>query len=98
MAQSAVTVRLDSNMKTQFVELCEQFGMSVNTAFNVFVKAVVMSKKIPFEIKASTKSAQMKGLDAFEQIRRMAESGQLPELTLDEINEEIGLARKARRR
>ena len=28
MAQSAVTVRMDSEMKTQFDALCEQFGMS----------------------------------------------------------------------
>ena len=29
MAQSAVTVRIDSELKTQFDALCEQFGMSV---------------------------------------------------------------------
>ena len=28
MAQSAVTVRIDSEMKAQFDELCNQFGMS----------------------------------------------------------------------
>ncbi|UKK48204.1 hypothetical protein L6475_13505 [Prevotella sp. E9-3] len=32
MAQSAVTVRIDSKVKSQFDELCEQFGMSANTA------------------------------------------------------------------
>ena len=32
MAQSAVTVRIDSELKTQFDALCEQFGMSANTA------------------------------------------------------------------
>ena len=98
MAQSAVTVRIDSDMKSQFDELCEQFGMSVNTAFNIFVKAVVLSRKIPFEIKASPKSDKMTGLEAFQEIRKMAESGQLPELTLDEINEEIRLAREERRK
>ena len=36
----------------------------------------------------------MTGLEAFQQIRKMAESGQLPDLTLDEINEEIRLARE----
>lgn len=34
------------------------------------------------------------GLEAFREIRKMAESGQLPDLTLDEINEEIRLARE----
>ena len=31
MAQSEVTVKIDSEMKSQFDELCEQFGMSANT-------------------------------------------------------------------
>ena len=29
MAQSSVTVRIDSEMKSQFDKLCEQFGMSL---------------------------------------------------------------------
>ena len=96
MAQSAVTVRIDSEIKSQFDKVCEQIGMSANTAFNVFVKAVVRTRSIPFEIKAPSKSESMSGLEAFQQIRKMAESGQLPDMTLDEINEEIRLAREER--
>ena len=97
MAQSAVTVRIDSEMKSQFDKLCAQFGMSVNTAFNIFVNAVVKTQSIPFEIKAAPKSESTSGFEAFQQIRKMAESGQFPEMTLDEINEEIRLAREERR-
>lgn len=43
------------------------------------------------------KEDDINALEAFQQIRKMAESGQLPELTLDEINEEIRLAREERR-
>ena len=92
-----MTVRMDSGIKASFDALCEEFGMSANTAINVFAKAVVRSRKIPFEIKASTKSDTMTGLEGFQQIRTMAESGQLPDLTIDEINEEIRLAREERR-
>ena len=35
-------------------------------------------------------------LDSFLEFRKMAESGQFPDLTLDEINEEIRLAREER--
>ena len=97
MAQSAVTVRIDSEMKSQFDELCEQFGMRANTAFNIFVKAVVRSRSIPFTIrggKAETPSA----LDLFMQQRKAAEASQEPELTLDEINAEIRAAREERRK
>ena len=89
MAQSAVTVRLDSEMKSQFDALCEQFGMSANTAFNIFVKAVIRSRSIPFTIRSSSPST----LDLFEQQRKAAESSTERELSLDEINAEISAAR-----
>ena len=37
-AQSALTIRLDSDLKMQFDSLCEEFGMSTNTAFNIYVR------------------------------------------------------------
>ena len=52
MAQTAMTVRMDAQQKSQFDRLCEQFGMSANTAINIFVKAVIRSKSIHFPIKA----------------------------------------------
>ena len=89
MAQSAVTVRLDSEMKSQFDALCEQFGMSANTAFNIFVKAVIRSRSIPFTIRSSSPSAS----DLFLQQRKAAENSMERELSLDEINAEISAAR-----
>ena len=97
MAQSAVTVRIDSEMKAQFDKLCAEFGMSVNTAFNIFVNAVVSRRKIPFEIKAS-KTESPSALDLFMQQRRAAETSAEPEMTLDEINAEIRAARGERRK
>lgn len=96
-AQSAVTVRIDSETKSQFDELCEQFGMSANTAFNIFVKAVIRSRSIPFTIRG-TRTTQSSALDLFMQQRRAAEACQDPEMTLDEINAEIRAAREERRK
>ena len=44
------TVRLDKAVKKEFDSLCKRFGMSVNTAFTIFVNKVVEEKRIPFEI------------------------------------------------
>lgn len=93
MAQSAVTVRIDSEIKSQFDKLCEQFGMSANTAFNIFVNAVVRSRSIPFTIRGG-KTEQPSALDLFMQQRRVAETNLEPEMTLDEINAEIRAARE----
>ena len=95
MAQSAVTVRIDSEMKSKFDKLCEQFGMSANTAFNIFVNAVVRSRSIPFTIKGD-KVGTPSALDLFMQQRKAAEASEEPELTLDEINAEIRAAKEER--
>lgn len=96
MAQVSMTVRMDAQLKQSFDSLCSQFGMSANTAMNIFANAVVMYRKIPFEIKAKPKTDSLRELEAFREVRKMAESGQFPDLTLDEINEEIRRTREER--
>ncbi len=87
-----MTVRMDSALKMKFDALCSQFGMSANTAMNVFANAVVLTKSIPFEIKA-TKAEDVDGLNAFYALREEARKNGLQDMTLDEINEEIRQAR-----
>ena len=95
MSQAAYTIRLDSDLKNRFDTLCEGFGMSASKAFNIFVRTVVRRRKIPFEIEMSEADvAHEEGRRAFLEIRKMAEQGAFPDLTLDEINEEIRLARE----
>ena len=40
-------------LKERFDTLCEGFGMSASTAFNIFVRTVVRKRRIPFEIEMS---------------------------------------------
>ena len=96
MGQVSMTVRVDSNQKKLFDELCSEFGMSANTAMNIFVNTVVRTRRIPFEISAPKDEKPVDGLTAFYQLRAMAEQGKFPDMTLDEINEEIRLAREER--
>lgn len=87
-----MTVRMDSKLKVLFDELCAQFGMSANTAMNVFARAVVRCRRIPFEIAAPAQET-MDAASALRQMRAMAEAGSFPDMTLDEINEEINKTR-----
>ena len=97
MSQSAFTIRLDSDLKTQFDSLCEEFGMSTNTAFNIYVRQVVRSRRIPFAIEAPAKDDVMaKGRAAFYAMRQAAAEAGIQDMSLDEINEEIRLAREGR--
>ena len=97
MAQSAVTVRIDSEMKSQFDELCNKFGMSINTAFNIFVNAVVRSRSIPFTIK-DDRVEKSSAFDLFMKQRKAAESSYAPEMTLEDITAAIRAAREERRK
>ncbi len=98
MAQTSMTVRLDNQQKAIFDELCAQFGMSANTAINIFVKAVIRNRKIPFTISAdSDYNIREKALSVFKDLRKDAETSCIPEMTLDEINAEIREVRKLRK-
>lgn len=72
MAQTAMTIRMDNELKVQFDALCNEFGMSTNTAFNIFARAVVRGRKIPFVIEAPETEAVAKGKAAFDELRRYA--------------------------
>lgn len=104
-----MTVRMDSQIKKQFDSLCQQFGMSSNTAINIFVNQVVRSRSIPFTVSieipgedsfnrnAQKETAAEQALAAIQEAHERAMRSDTPELTLDEINEEIRQARKERR-
>ena len=96
MAQVSMTVRMDAGIKAQFEALCQQFGMSVNTAMNVFANAVVMTRGIPFEIKATQKNANEDFKNAFYALRESARKNGLQDMTMEEIDEEIRQTRLER--
>ena len=56
MAQTAFTVRMDADVKKRFDELCKDFGMSSNTAFNMFARAVIKSERIPFDVESEERA------------------------------------------
>ena len=95
MAQTAMTVRIDKEQKRLFDQLCSDFGMSANTAINIFVNAVIRTGSIPFRItKRPDDKIRKKALEAIDSIRVDAMSR--PEMTLEEINAEIDAVRTAK--
>jgi DNA-damage-inducible protein J len=47
-----VNIRMDSELKKQAEELFNELGMTISTAFTIFVRQSVRQRKIPFEISA----------------------------------------------
>ncbi len=50
MAQSTMSIRVDSNDKKQFEEFCNAVGMNLSVAVNMFMKKVIREQRLPFEI------------------------------------------------
>lgn len=95
MKQTATTIRMDADLKAEFDKLCDQFGMSANTAFNIYAKAVVRQRRIPFTIEADPISEIMEnGRKAFYDLRRAAAENGTAGMSLNEINEEISRVRR----
>lgn len=94
MAQATFSVRMDEVLKKQFDGLCHEFGMNASTAINVFARAVVRQRRIPFEISSPESEITREGaMQAFMALRQQAKNNGVSDMTLDDINKEISLAR-----
>ena len=50
MAQANLSVRIDEKDKKNFELFCNETGMNVSVAINMFIKAVLREHKLPFEV------------------------------------------------
>ena len=55
MAQSTLSMRVDETLKKSFDSICDDFGFTSTAEITVFMKTFVRERRIPFEIKASSK-------------------------------------------
>ena len=95
MGQATFSVRMDETLKTEFETLCNYFGMNMNTAFNVFARAVVRERRIPFEISSpDTVVTRTKALETLQKLRQQAKENGVADMSLDDVNQEIAKARR----
>ena len=97
MAQATLSMRVDDTLKKNFDTICDDFGFTSTAAITVFMKTVVRERRIPFEIKASTKEQINKDAwAAFLEMRAAAAEAGLQDMSLEEINAEIQEVRNGR--
>ena len=63
MSQSSLTIRIDDELKAEFLEVCDSMGVPATTALTVFVKRVVRDRRIPFDVTAEPKRTILGLLD-----------------------------------
>ena len=52
MALSTITARISDTDKSDFDTFCSSVGLTSSAAINMFVKAVLRERRIPFDIKS----------------------------------------------
>ncbi len=58
MGQSNICIRLDENLKKQFDHICNELGLTMSAAINIFVKRFVNEKGLPFALSISDYNSQ----------------------------------------
>ena len=97
MGQTAFTVRMDTEVKKKFDELCKDFGMSANTAFNMFARAVIKQERIPFNVESENQAKLQRAWEAIERMRASAIANGIADMSMEEIDKEIRLTREERK-
>ena len=97
MGQTAFTIRMDTDIKKRFDELCKDFGMSANTAFNIFARAVIKQERIPFDVESENQAKLQRAWEAMERMRESAVANGIADMSMEEIDEEIKAARLRKR-
>lgn len=97
MAQNTYSIRMDSNLKRQFDEICNELGLSSSTAFTMFAKSVVREQRIPLSLELPRKVSLQDGFSAGEEIRAQAKLAGVADMSMEEIDKEIALARAERK-
>ena len=93
---AVLQVRVDDELKNQASAIFEQMGLDLSTAVRMFLKRTVAVEGFPFEMMLTESGLRMHKL--ITSIQKHSEEIGNSEMTLDEINEEIRLAREERRR
>jgi len=53
MAQTSINIRTDEILKKQFDAVCNELGLNLSSAINIFMRTVVREREIPFAITAT---------------------------------------------
>ena len=69
MAQSTISVRVDSEDKKRFEEFCGEMGMNVSTAINMLVKCILRTGKMDIDLSYDIPNAET--VAAIEEVEEM---------------------------
>ena len=96
MANSLVQFRADDVLKAKAAGICERLGIDLPTYMRICISKLVQENGIPFNMKLDG-IEPTPGIAAMREASRIAQEHGISDMSLDEINAEISLARKERK-
>ena len=96
MATSLIQVRIDNDLKTKANQIFSDLGLDISSAIRMFLKRSVLENGIPFSmvLPLDQNILNSKSLRALADINDTTKKVGVSDLSLDDINAEINLARK----
>lgn len=88
-------IRVDEELKNQANAIYKELGIDLSTAVRMFLKKSVIEGGIPFDTKVD--QLTLSAILAVDKMRTTSENNGNSEMSLEEINEEINLARTERK-
>lgn len=88
-----LTFRLEARKKQDFEALSKRMGMTMNTAFNMFVTAMLHTGRLPFEVVDPLEDPVI-GKQIRDELKRRLEKASDPNTkwyTTEEVKERLGL-------
>ena len=69
MGQTNINIRMDEGLKREFDKLCNELGLNMSSAFNIFARTVVRKKGIPFPVILDVPNSET--LEAIAEVQKM---------------------------
>ena len=95
-----ITIRIDKDTKRDFEIFCDNVGINLTTAFNMFVKATLRTRTLPFPVSDvdSRKQTGKKFLETIVAMQAQSVINGTDKMTMDEIDDIITEVRQESRR
>lgn len=82
-----INIRMDSKLKKEFEQFCQDVGMSMSTAFTLFAKKTVNENQIPFTITRETPNkTTLKAMEEAKQNKNLSKAFNSLEELMEDLN------------
>ncbi len=87
MKQVTVSVKTDKQVKEDFNAFCEDIGLNMSSAINIFMRTVLREQKIPFEIGLNTPNSKTRQvLDDIETNKNLSRTFSSVDELMEDLN------------